>query len=66
MLTKEPKPRYKRLIGLTFRTVLIAEAFGVAVTYGLWYKLNTDRGKYSYFYISATTNATNFEFIYIS
>lgn len=46
MLTKEAKPRYKRLIGLTFRTILIAEAFGVAVTYGLWYKLNTDRGKY--------------------
>lgn len=47
MLTKQAKPGYKRLISFTFRTILIAEAFGVAVTYGLWYKLNTDRGKFA-------------------
>lgn len=55
MLTKQAKPRYKRLIGLTFKTILIAECFGVAVSYGLWYKLNTDRGNlrlFLHFYIN--------------
>lgn len=66
MLTKQPKPRYKRLIGLTFRTVLIAEAFGVAVTYGLWYKLNTDRGKLLLFLHFYYNKCAIFKFIYIS
>lgn len=66
MLTKQAKPRYKRLIGLTFKTILIAETIGVAVSYGLWYKLDTDRGKFPYFYASTTRNATIFEFICIA
>lgn len=46
MLTKQPQPAYKRFIGTTLKAVFVAEALGFAVSYGLWYKLNTERGMY--------------------
>lgn len=44
MLTKSPKPAYKRFIGTSLKLVFLAEALGFAVSYGVWYRLNTDRG----------------------
>lgn len=46
MLTKQPKPGYKRVLGLTAKIVFITEAVGIAASYGLWYKLNTERGEF--------------------
>lgn len=45
MLEKKPKSRLKRVLGLTAATIFVAESIGIAVTYGLWYKLNSERGK---------------------
>lgn len=46
MLVKQPKKStFKRFLGTTVKVVFIAEALGFAVSYGLWYKLNTERGK---------------------
>ncbi|KAI5639919.1 hypothetical protein NE865_07648 [Phthorimaea operculella] len=50
MLTKEPKPAYKRYFSVAWKTVFIAEALGIAVSYGIYYKLNTDRDFRLYMY----------------
>ncbi|KPJ06910.1 hypothetical protein RR48_11409 [Papilio machaon] len=43
MLTKKPKPAYKRFLSYTLGTVFVAETIGIAISYGLYFKLNTDR-----------------------
>ncbi|OWR40792.1 hypothetical protein KGM_207657 [Danaus plexippus plexippus] len=43
MLEKKPKSNFKRLLGITGASVFVVEAVGIAVSYGLWYKLNTER-----------------------
>ncbi|PZC80953.1 protein CEBPZOS isoform X2 [Helicoverpa armigera] len=43
MLTKSPKPAYKRYITWGIKGALLIEGIGLAASYGLWYKLNTDR-----------------------
>lgn len=48
-MIKEPKPAYKRYLGLTAKAIFLAEAVGVAISYGVWYKLNTSRGKLHHF-----------------
>lgn len=45
MLKNTPKPAFKRIIKYTLGTVFVAEALGFAVSYGLYYRLNTERGK---------------------
>ncbi|XP_045447276.1 uncharacterized protein LOC123655549 [Melitaea cinxia] len=50
MLEKKPKSRLKRVLGLTAATIFVAESIGIAVTYGLWYKLNTERDFRLYMY----------------
>lgn len=50
MLEKKPKSGFKRLLGYTAATIFVAEAAGFAVSYALWYKLNSERGE-SYFRI---------------
>lgn len=55
MLEKKPKSRLKRVLGLTAATIFVAESIGIAVTYGLWYKLNSERGKLKEFLIQKRT-----------
>nr|XP_034827233.1 protein CEBPZOS [Maniola hyperantus] len=43
MLEKKPRSGFKRLLGVTAATIFVAEAVGFAVSYGLWYKLNSER-----------------------
>ncbi|CAH2232686.1 jg5311 [Pararge aegeria aegeria] len=43
MLEKKPKSGFKRLLGITAATIFVVEAAGFAVSYGLWYKLNSER-----------------------
>ncbi|CAG4985674.1 unnamed protein product [Parnassius apollo] len=43
MLEKKPKSASKRFIRYALGTVFVAEAVGIAVSYGLYFKLNTDR-----------------------
>ncbi|CAB3222602.1 unnamed protein product [Arctia plantaginis] len=50
MLTKSPKPAYKRFITFSLKAVLLVEAAGLAVSYGLWHKLNSDRDFRLYMY----------------
>lgn len=50
MLTKTPKPAFKRYIISSIKTVLLFEAAGLAASYGLWYKCNTDRDFRLYLY----------------
>ncbi|XP_059055479.1 protein CEBPZOS [Achroia grisella] len=50
MLTKTPKPAYKRFIGTSLKAIFFAEALGFAVSYGVYYKLNTDRAFRLYMY----------------
>lgn len=46
MLVKKPQPTsYSKWIGKTLKTVFILEALGIAVSYGVYFKLNTERGK---------------------
>lgn len=47
MLTNTPKPAYKRYISFGLKAALLVEGVGLAASYGLWYKLNTDRGMWS-------------------
>ncbi|CAG9119646.1 hypothetical protein JYU34_008765 [Plutella xylostella] len=49
-MIKEPKPAYKRYLGLTAKAIFLAEAVGVAISYGVWYKLNTSRDFRLYMY----------------
>lgn len=51
MLEKKPKSNFKRLLGITAASVFVVEAVGIAVSYGLWYKLNTERGTYVHQFI---------------
>lgn len=46
MLEKKPKSGFKRFLGVTATTIFAIEALGIAVSYGLWFKLNTERGKF--------------------
>lgn len=50
MLNKTPKPAYKRYITFSLKAILLVEAAGLAVSYGLWHKLNTDRDFRLYMY----------------
>ncbi|XP_050347364.1 protein CEBPZOS-like isoform X3 [Nymphalis io] len=50
MLEKKPISKFKRVLGLTAATIFVAESIGIAVTYGLWYKLNTEREFRLYMY----------------
>lgn len=50
MLSKQPKPAYKKFIGATLKTVFLVETVGIAVSFGLWYKLNTEREFRLYMY----------------
>ncbi|CAK1540725.1 unnamed protein product [Leptosia nina] len=43
MLPKEPKSNLKRILKTTAGVIFVVEAAGVALTYGLWYRLNTER-----------------------
>ncbi|KAI8422754.1 hypothetical protein MSG28_006503 [Choristoneura fumiferana] len=44
MLVKKPQPTsYSKWIGKTLKTVFILEALGIAVSYGVYFKLNTER-----------------------
>ncbi|XP_041986435.1 protein CEBPZOS [Aricia agestis] len=43
MLEKKPSPSYKRWLGTTAKTIFVAEVVGFAFSYGIWYKLNTER-----------------------
>lgn len=44
MLVKKPQPAsYTKWIGKTLKTVFILEALGIAVSYGVYFKLNTER-----------------------
>lgn len=52
MLTKSPKPAYKKFITFSLKAVILIEAAGLAVSYGLWHKLNSDRGKQTPFHPS--------------
>lgn len=46
MLVKQPKKSsFRRFIGTSLKAVFIAEALGIAVSYGLWFRLNNERGK---------------------
>lgn len=47
MLTNTPKPAHKRIIGSALKGFFVAEVFAIAVSYGVWFKLNTDRGELS-------------------
>lgn len=49
MLTKKPKPAYKRFFTYTLGTVFVAETIGFVLSYGLYFKLNTDRGGFNNF-----------------
>ncbi|CAH2076967.1 unnamed protein product, partial [Iphiclides podalirius] len=43
MLQKKPKSALKRFVTYSLGTIFVAEALGFAVSYGLYYKLNTER-----------------------
>lgn len=43
MLTKTPVSTFKRALNLTLKAAFLVEAAGFAVSFGVWYKLNTDR-----------------------
>lgn len=43
MLHKNPKPTYRKLIKTGAKIFFVAEAIAFVGSYGLWYKLNTDR-----------------------
>lgn len=60
MLTKTPVSTFKRALNFTLKTAFLVEAAGFAVSFGVWYKLNTDRGEFFYFYqyIIAKTNTS--------
>lgn len=46
MLGKKPKSGLKRFLGVTAASIFVIEAAGIAVSYGLWFKLNTERGNF--------------------
>lgn len=46
MLTKAPASAFKRAVNLTLKAAFLVEAAGFAVSFGVWYKLNSDRGKF--------------------
>ncbi|RVE51862.1 hypothetical protein evm_003482 [Chilo suppressalis] len=50
MLVKQAKPTYKKFVGTALKTIFIAEALGLAVSYGVWFKLNTERDFRLYMY----------------
>ncbi|CAH1646473.1 unnamed protein product [Spodoptera littoralis] len=50
MLTKSPKPAYKRYITWGLKTALLIEGVGLGLSYALWYKLNTERDFRLYMY----------------
>ncbi|VVC88145.1 uncharacterized protein LOC126968022 isoform X2 [Leptidea sinapis] len=43
MLQNKPKSKLKSILKWTAGTIFVVEVTGVAVTYGLWYRLNTER-----------------------
>ncbi|CAH0714704.1 unnamed protein product, partial [Brenthis ino] len=50
MLEKKPKSGFKRILGVTAKTIFVIEALGIAASYGLWFKLNTERDFRLYMY----------------
>ncbi|KAJ8721295.1 hypothetical protein PYW07_002070 [Mythimna separata] len=50
MLTKSPKPAYKRYITWGIKGALLVEGIGLAASYVLWSKLNSDRNFRLYMY----------------
>lgn len=47
-MQKIPKPAYKKLISGTLKTVFIIEGLAFVGTYAVWYRLNTNRGKFTF------------------
>ncbi|CAH3875220.1 unnamed protein product [Pieris brassicae] len=50
MLPNKPKSKLRRIFGAAAASIIVFEVAGVAVTYGLWYKLNTERDFRLYMY----------------
>lgn len=48
MLTKTPKVTYGKYIKNTAKTILVAEIVAFAISYGVWDRLNTNRGTFSF------------------
>lgn len=45
MLKKNPKPGYLRYVRTSAKVLFVIEAAIFAVSYGVWYRMNTSRGE---------------------